>query len=168
MAVGEVVGRRALAQPFDLTWRQLVTSPPFDAWPARGSAQYRIVGYVRGCTASNEPLFVLWGGPELYYYADRPFAGRIGAYMEGYYTSEINQRTNVAALERDRPLVAIMEAGRELRDLATHPSALAYLSAHYHEIGTLPANDGTMLRVFGRNDRPPTGTHAELGWPCYR
>jgi hypothetical protein len=55
-----------------------------------------------------------------------------------------------------------------MRDLATHPSALAYLSAHYHEIGTLSATDGTMLRVFGRNDRQPTSTHADTGWPCYR
>ena len=116
----------------------------------------------------TEPLFVLWGGPEVFYYANRPFAGRIGAYMEGYYTSAINQRENAAALERDRPPVAIMEAGREQTDLKTHPSALAYLAAHYHEIGRLPATDGTVLRVLGRNDRQPSSTDADLGWPCYR
>jgi hypothetical protein len=149
-------------------WNQVVTSPPFDAWPAGGSAKYRIVRYVRDCTGPREPLLVLWFAPEYYYYADRPFAGRLGAYMQGYYTSETTQRKNVAALERDRPAVAIMEAGRELTDLATHPSVLAYVAANYHELGRLPATDGTEIRVLGRNDRQPTSTQADLGWPCYR
>jgi hypothetical protein len=156
------------AEPYSAMWNQVVTSPPFDAWPAGGSAKYRIVRYVRDCTGPREPLLVLWFAPEYYYYADRPFAGRLGAYMQGYYTSETNQRKNVAALERDRPAVAIMEAGRELTDLATHPSVLAYVAANYHELGRLPATDGTEIRVLGRNDRQPTSTQADLGWPCYR
>lgn len=148
-------------------WTQLSASPPFAAWPAGGSAKYRIVRYVRECTAPDEPLLVLWFAPELYYYADRPFAGRMGAYMNGYYTSETNQRRNIAALERDRPAVALMEAGRDVTDLATHQSVLAYLARDYHELGRVPANDGTVIRVFGRNDRRSTSTQADLGWPCF-
>ena len=149
-------------------WRQLAASPPFAAWPAGGSAKYRIVRYVRECTAPDEPLLVLWFAPEFYYYADRPFAGRMGAYMNGYYTSETNQRRNIAALERDRPAVAIMEAGREQTDLATHQSVLAYLARDYHELGRVPATDGTVIRVFGRYDRHSVSTQADLGWPCFR
>jgi hypothetical protein len=150
-----------------LTWRRLVTSPPFDAWPAVGSARYRIVRYVRECTASNEPLLAL-SGAEFYYYADRPFAGRIGLYMQGYYSSDVNQRENAAALERDRPAVAITEPGRELTELATHPSALAFLARHYRPLGELTATDGTVFRVYGRTDRQASSTSADVGWPCYR
>ena len=119
------------------------------------------------CTGAREPLLVLWFAPEYYYYADRPFAGRM-VYMNGFYTSDTNQRLNIAALERDRPAVAIMEAGREATDLATHPAALAFLAREYHELGRLPALDGTAIRVFGRNDRLSTSRQADLGWPCYR
>ena len=168
VVAGGVEPRVERAEPMTVIWRQLVTSPPFDAWPAQGSAQYRIVRYVRECTGPREPLLVLWGGPELYYYADRPFAGRIGLHMEGYYRSEVNQRGNAAALERDRPPVVISEAGREQKDLATHPSALAFLARHYRPLGDLTATNGSVLRVFGRTDRPSTSTHADLGWPCFR
>ena len=156
-----------LRAPYSGLWKQLSTSPPFDSWPAAGSAKYRVVKYVRECTDPGEPLLVLWFAPEFYYYADRPFAGRMGAYMNGYYTSDTNQRLNIAALERDRPAVAIMEAGREHTDLASHPSVLAWLAHDYHEIGRVPATDGTEIRVFGRNDRPASSPHGD-GWPCYR
>jgi hypothetical protein len=168
VVAGGVEARLLRAEPVDVTWRQLVTSPPFDAWPARGSAKYRIVRYVRECTGPREPLLVLWGGPEMYYYADRPFAGRIGLHMEGYHSSDANQRGNSTALERDRPTVVISEPGRELMDLASHPSALEFLARHYRPLGDLPVNDGTVLRVFGRTDRPSTSTHPDVGWPCYR
>lgn len=165
---GAVRARLDPAESYAATWRQLVTSPPFDAWPAGGSARYRIVRYVRECTGPREPLLVLWFAPELYYYADRPFAGRLGAYMDGYYTSESNQTQNLAALQRDRPAVAIMEAGREQTDLAGHPSALTYLATHYRQVGELPASDGSLLRVFGRTDREAVSSQPDLGWPCYR
>lgn len=168
VVAGGVEARFERAEPVNVMWRQLVTSPPFDAWPAQGSARYRIERYVRECTGPEEPPLVLWGGTELYYYADRPFAGRIGLHMEGYYDSDVNQQGNAAALERDRPPVVITEAGRELKDLATHPSALAFVARHYRPLGELTATDGAVLRVLGRIDRPSTSTHPELGWPCYR
>jgi hypothetical protein len=168
VVAGGVEARWQRAEPADVTWRQLAASPPFDAWAAGGSARYRIVRYVRDCTGPNEPLLVLWGGPDLYYYAGRPFAGRIGLYMEGYYTSESNQRLNASALERDRPPIAIIEPGRERRDLAKHSAAVAFLASHYHPLGELTSSDGTVLRVLGRNDRPSRSTHPDVGWPCYR
>ena len=168
VVAGGVAAPREVASAYRGVWTQLSTSPPFAAWPAGGSAKYRIVRYVRECTPPDEPLLVLWFAPEFYYYADRPFAGRMGAYMNGYYTSENNQRRNIAALERDRPAVAIMEAGREKTDLATHQAVLAYLARDYHELGRVPATDGTVIRVFGRNDRRSASTQADLGWPCFR
>jgi hypothetical protein len=167
VVAGGVEPRFERADPVAVTWHRLVTSPPFDAWPAQASARYRIVRYVRECTAPNEPLLAL-SGAEFYYFADRPFAGRIGLYMEGYFSSDVNQRENAAALERDHPAVAISEPGRERTELATHPSALAFLARHYHSLGELTATDGSVFRVYGRNDRQATSTQADVGWPCYR
>ena len=168
VVAGAVQPRFERADPLSVTWHRLVTSPPFDAWPAQGSARYRIVRYVRECTAPDEPLFALSGGGEFNYYADRPFAGRIGLYLEGYYSSDVNQRANAEALERDHPAVAIIEPGRERTDLATHSSALAFLARHYRPLGELTATDGTVFRILGRTDRQATSTSADLGWPCYR
>ena len=166
VVAGALVPRVERAEPLSVTWRQLVTSPPVDVWPAKGSAKYRIVRYVRECTGPGEPLLVLSGGAELYYFADRPFAGRIGLYMEGYYSSESNQRADAAALERDRPAVAITELGRET-DLAAHSSARSFLAANYRPLGELTTTNDAVLRVYGRTDRQSTSTHPDVGWPCY-
>ena len=166
VVAGAVVPRVERAGPFSVTWQQLATSPPVDAWPAKGSAKYRIVRYVRECTGPSEPLFVLSGGAELYYYADRPFAGHIGLYMQGFYSSDADQRADAAALERDRPAVAITEQGREV-DLAAHASARAFLAANYRPLGELTTTDDIVLRVYGRTDRQSTSMHPDVGWPCY-
>jgi hypothetical protein len=150
------------------TWQRLSTSPPFDGGDAAASARQHAIRYVRACTAPQEPLLVLWFAPQFYYYADRPFAGRLGFYMEGYWTSEDHQRVNLARLERDRPVLAISEAGHEESDLRTYPALLTYLAEFYSPIGELPDNDGSVIRVLARKDRPPTSTDEELGWPCYR
>jgi hypothetical protein len=47
VVAGGVEPRFERADPVAVTWHRLVTSPPFDAWPAQGSARYRIVRYVR-------------------------------------------------------------------------------------------------------------------------
>lgn len=147
---------------------QLWVSPPFDAWPATGTAKYRAVRYVRECTRQDDPLLVLWFAPDLYYYADRPFAGRLGFYMEGYWASPAHERRNLAAVERDRPVLAIVEAGREATDLYTYPRMLQYVDRYYHQIGVLTSSDGHALRVLARNDRSPQSIDPELGWPCFR
>ncbi|MGH9237779.1 MAG: hypothetical protein ACRD3G_07035 [Vicinamibacterales bacterium] len=151
-----------------LLWTRLTTSPPFDAWQAAGSPQYRVVRYVRTCTAPEEPLLVLWFAPELYYYADRPFAGRLGFYIKGYFTLEEEQRRNIESLERDRPTLVIIEAGREEIDLPSHPRVLAYLRASYDVVGEMPQTDGTVLRVYARRDREAQSLDPDVGWPCYR
>lgn len=150
------------------TWRTLSTSPPFDAHDQIGNARQRAIRYVRACTAPQEPLLVLWFAPHLYYYADRPFAGRLGFYMEGYWTSEEHERRNLARIERDRPVLALSEVEHEETDLHTYPALAAYLARFYSPIGELPDNDGSIIRVLARKDRSPTSTDTALGWPCYR
>jgi hypothetical protein len=150
------------------TWRRLSTTPPFDAWDAAGSAKYRAVRYVRACTPAAEPLLVLWFAPDLYYYADRPFAGRLGFYMEGYWASGEHESANLDRIERERPVLALSEVRHEASDLRTYPKLAGYLADFYRPIGKLPDNDGSVIRVLARADRMPTSTDPDLGWPCFR
>jgi hypothetical protein len=112
-------------------------------------------------------LLVLWFAPDLYYYTDRSFAGRLGFYLEGYWTSQESQLMNIAAIERDRPPIALIESGREVTDLYTYPYLLSYIAENYHALGALPSGGGRSIRVLARNDRVPSSRDAQLGWPCY-
>ena len=168
VVVGHVPSRLPRAEDWSSLQRQLWASPPFEAWGAHATAKYKAVRYIRDCTFENEPLLVLWFAPDLYYYADRPFGSRLGFYMEGYWASPVHERANIAAIERDRPLLAVVEAGREATDLYTYPQLLAYVEEHYSPIGELPSPGGNPIRVLARNDHSPVSIDAELGWPCYR
>ena len=167
VVVGAVPSRVERLQHLPAIWRQLVVSPPFDSWQATRSAKYQAVRYVRECTAPDDPLLVLWFAPDLYYYSGRPFAGRLGFYMEGYWASPDHERENIAAIERDRPTLALMEPGRRETDLYTYPLLLTYLANEYREVGVLESSDGRRVRVHVRNDRTPTGVDRKTGWPCF-
>jgi hypothetical protein len=166
VVIGAVPSRVARLRHLPAVWQQLSVSPPFEKWQP-GTAKHQAVRYVRACTAPEEPLLVLWFAPDLYYYSDRPFAGRLGFYLEGYWTSVDHERANIAALERDRPVIVLMEPGRTATDLYTYPQLLDYVAAYYHPLGELHSGDGRRVRVHARNDRRPSGVDVETGWPCY-
>jgi hypothetical protein len=168
VVVGHVPARLPRTDDWSSLHRRLWASPPFDAWGAQGTAKYKAVRYIRDCTSEREPLLVLWFAPDLYYYANRPFGGRLGFYMEGYWTSPVHERANIAAIEREQPLLAVVEAGREVSDLYSYPQLLEYVERQYMEIGELPSPDGNAIRVLARRDRVPLSIDPELGWPCYR
>ena len=148
--------------------RQLMATPPIDVVSAESRVKYKVIRYVRDCTAQNEPLLVLWYAPDLYYYSDRPFAGRLPFYMEGYWSSERLERQNIDVIERDRPAIALIESDREVTDLYTYPHLSAYLAESYHQIGTLSSEEDRTIRVLARNDRIPASIDPGSGWPCYR
>ena len=167
VVIGAVPSRVERLRHLPAIWRQLSVSPPFEGWQATGNAKYQAARYVRACTAPEDPLLVLWFAPDLYYYSDRPFAGRLGFYLEGYWTSVDHERANIAALERDRPVIVLMEPGRTATDLYTYPQLLDYMSTRYHALGELHSSDGRRVRVHARNDRTPAGVDVETGWPCF-
>ena len=167
VVIGAVPSRAERVRHLPAIWQQLSVSPPFEGWQATGSAKYQAARYVRDCTAPQDPLLVLWFAPDLYYYSDRPFAGRLGFYLEGYWTSADHERANIAALERDRPVIVLMEPGRTSTDLYTYPQLLDYVATHYHVLGELQSRDGRRVRVHARNDRTPSGADVATGWPCF-
>jgi hypothetical protein len=168
VVLGAVPTRLDAVRHFPRIAQQLLTTPPIDAVGSVGRVKYKAVRYVRDCTAEREPLLVLWFAPDLYYYSNRPFAGRLGFYMEGYWTSERSESLNIAVIERDRPTIALIESDREVTDLYTYPRLLSYLADFYHPLGVLSSNDDRTIRVLARNDRSPTSIDSESGWPCYR
>jgi hypothetical protein len=167
IVLGGVPTRVERWEPFSVIWQRLVISPPIDAWHVEGP-KFQAARYVKSCTAPGEPLLVLWFAPDLYYYSDRPFAGRLAFYLEGYWASDAAERKNISRIERDRPAIALMESDRERTDLYTYPRLLRYLAESYHLVGTIPSSDDRSIDVFARNDRVPVATDGESGWPCYR
>jgi hypothetical protein len=166
VVIGAVPTRLERLTRLGTVMTQLWQTPPVDAHTV-SRTKTAAVRYVRACTAPGDPLLVMWFAPDLYYYSDRPFAGRLGFYLEGYWTTPESELMNISAIERDRPPIALIESGREVTDLYTYPYLLAYIAKHYHLVGSLPSGDDRSIRVLARNDRLPSSIDPQLEWPCY-
>ena len=148
--------------------RQLGVSPPLDALAHEASGAVQLMRYLHGCTAARDRLFVLGDRPELYYFADRLFAGGHASLLAGFFATPAEQELIVARLRSSSVPVVITEREAVYRsDYApTMPLVDAELRRKYEERGDIQLGDGQVLRVLVERGRTAAGT-AAFGLPCF-
>jgi hypothetical protein len=149
------------------TWA--ASPPPFDAIP--NFAIKGLVRYVRECTAPTDRLFATWFVPDLYFYAQRGFAGRIVALFGSHWSEERFQRRSVDALATQSVPIVITRTGDE-RFREDYPLIASYLDDHYLLWGTSDFGDAEIGKggysVWTRTDRRAAETYATTTLPCFR
>jgi hypothetical protein len=129
----------------------------------------RIAAYVRACTRPDDRLFVLGVYPELYYFADRPFAGGHAWLLPFYYSGAADERRIVSRLEQARVPIVVTEArsryDEEYRGVFEQIDA--YLRARYTEAGDIDVGGSLPLRALVRVDLAASGRYEPLGLPCF-
>ena len=162
----EMVRPSTLVQAFE---DRAASPPPFAAIPNRSIEG--LARYVRECTAPTDRLFASWFVPDLYFYAQRGFAGRIVALFGGHWSEERFQRRSVDALASQSVPIVITRTGDE-RFREDYPLIAAYLDARYSFAGTSDFGDPDIGKggysVWARNDRRATETYATTTLPCFR
>lgn len=155
-----------LVQAID-TWA--ASPPPFAAIPNR--AIEGLARYVRECTAPTDRLLATWFVPDLYFYAQRGFAGRIVALFGSHWSEERFQRRSVEALASQSVPIVITRTGDE-RFRENYPLIASYLDDHYSLAGTSDFGDSDIGKggysVWTRADRRATETYATTPLPCFR
>jgi hypothetical protein len=143
--------------------------PPFEAIPNR--AIEGLARYVRECTAPTDRLFATWFVPDLYFYAQRGFAGRIVALFGGHWSEERFQRRSVDALASQSVPIVITRTGDE-RFREDYPQIDSYIRDHYSLAGTSDFGDVDIgqdgYSVWVRLDRAATEAYAGTSFPCFR
>jgi len=127
----------------------------------------RASGYLRRCTRPTDRIFLAENLPEIFYFADRPFAaGQVG-YFSNFYSSPDQQRE---AIDRWRqqvvPIAFTQPAARFADEFATdYPLLTEYLRSRYHKAGQLAVERGATVDVWveGTQNRP---VDRETGLPC--
>jgi hypothetical protein len=143
----------------------LRTSPPIEA-PRELSAERReLVRYVRACTRPTDRLLVTWFAPEIYFYADRPFAGRQVFWFSGYYSSREDQVRIVESLRASSVPIIIRRLDRR-NDSQVFEHVIDYVEQHYAlPRGSRFASDSYQVLIDQR--RTPTGHYEPLSLPCF-
>jgi len=144
--------------------------PPFDAIPNRAIAG--LARYVRECTAPTDRLFTTWFAPDLYFYAQRGFAGRIVALFGSHWSEPRFQRRTVEALASQPVPIVIMRTGGDQRFREDYPQIDSYIRDHYSLAGTSDFGDVDIEQdgysVWVQRDRRATETFAGTSFPCFR
>jgi hypothetical protein len=124
--------------------------------------------YLRRCTRPTDRIFLAENLPELFYFADRPFAaGQVG-YFSNFYSSPEQQRE---AINRWRtqavPIALTQPAARFADEFATdYPLLTEYLRGRYHHVGQLAVEQGTVVDVWVEGTQRGS-VDGETGLPCF-
>jgi hypothetical protein len=162
-------GPAAVGRQTQAVWHALGIPP--HAW-AQNDEQPRLLkvaAYVAACTAPGERVFVLGHYPELYYFADRLFAGGHAWLLPFYYSGGRDEALIVQRLDMARVPIVFTE-GRPQYENEYRPvfqQIDAYVARNYREAGEVDAGDSMRLRALVRADRRAVRTYDELGLPCF-
>jgi hypothetical protein len=127
-----------------------------------------MAAYLRACTAPADRVYATWFAPDLYFFARRPFAGRVVATFSGHWSEPRFQQRTVAALDVQRPPIVLVDLPSYDAFRAWYPDVDALLRTQYESVGDRTFDDGgdVRYRVLMRRDRHPASTDARWGLPC--
>ncbi|MET0214895.1 MAG: hypothetical protein ABW292_17925, partial [Vicinamibacterales bacterium] len=92
-------GPAGVAERAGAVWRSLGRHPSALVDEGEQPGLLKIAAYIRECTEPGDRLFVLGVYPELYYFADRPFAGGHAWLLPLYYSGADDEARIVARLK---------------------------------------------------------------------
>ena len=144
---------------------------PIDDWAPQGSTGLRAVTrYVLDCTAPSDRILVTWFAPEVFYYAERGFAGG-QVYLDGpWHASVADQRLTIDRMQQQS--VPIILGRRDEQEVFQQDFPLIYdfvrskyrLAAESTFRGEAPV----FSDIRGRTTGLLTAEHPDLGLPCYQ
>jgi hypothetical protein len=125
-------------------------------------------GYLRRCTRPTDRIFLGDNLPELFYFADRPFAAGQVSYFSNFYSSLEQQREAVDRWRKQVvPIALTQPAARFADEFANdYPLLTEYLRSRYHNAGQLAVEQGAVVDVWveGTQKRP---VDRATGLPCF-
>lgn len=169
VASGVLTGPAAVMERFQKVNEYLTTSPPINGWHDTGSVALRAIAeWVRACTEPSDRLLVVGWAADLYFYAERPFAGgQVYLYPE-WHSSLADQTLTVERLKRQRVPIAISPVDGQPATRQSFPIVLDYVDRHYTHVVRAKFGSPWEYDVLVRRDIPPIGTYTPLDLPCYR
>jgi hypothetical protein len=166
---GVLAGRGSVLERFEKTNEYLTTQPPIDAWYDSEIVALRALAHwVRACTAPTDRLLVVGWAADLFFYADRPFAGGQVYLYPDWHSSSADQRLTVERLERQRVPIAIAPVASEPATRQAFPIVLDYVDRHFVHVMRGTFGSPWEYDVLVRRDIAAVGTYELHQLPCFR
>ena len=168
-ATGLPAGPSATAERFHQVsiWMQM---RPIDLYaPSGDSTGIRaLTRYVLECTRPSDRILAGSFEPQLFFYAERAFAGGQVYLKGGWHDSEDAQKLTIERLQRQRVPIVIINAATEAEVQSRFSLVYQYVQKNYREASRANFGSGPDYAVFVKRDLAPRGQDTALGLPCYR
>ena len=174
---GVLDGPTGIREQLGIVNRQLHRRP-IDEWAPPGSTGLRaLTRYVFDCTSPSDRVLVTWFAPEVFYYAERGFAGgQVSLFRDfdatdvsGWHASPAEQRLTVERMQGQS--VPIILGRRDEQDEFGRDYPLIYdhvLTRYELAAESNFGEDQSDFLVFVDRQLEPYVDHPDLGLPCYR
>ena len=144
------------------------TPPSLETLSNRGMTG--LVRYIRECTGPGDRVFATWFAPELYFFAQRGFAGRIVALFGEHWSEPRFQARSLETLASQSVPIVLTRTGDEALRTG-YPELVRFLDEHYRVAGASDFGDAQIgengYTVLVRRDRRPTRTYSSTPLPCF-
>ncbi|MGE0445008.1 MAG: hypothetical protein AB7P99_07240 [Vicinamibacterales bacterium] len=137
-------------------------------WPNSGGLPAAIQ-YLDACTGPDDSIMLTWSSPEYYVFARRRFAGGHALFSSPEaFATDRDQQAIVDRLERQRPLLVLINQTERADFRRAFPAADAYLDAHYTPVSSFTHYDDAEIVIAALRGTEPVTVYGEAGLPCYR
>ena len=169
VTTGVLAGPTGVKERLDTVNAQLTAKPPIDGWHDTGSIGLRTLAtWVRACTVPSDRLLVVGWASDLFFYAERPFAGGQVYLYPNWHASVADQHLTVERLTRQRVPIAIAPVEGQPATRKAFPIVQQYVDEHYRPVVRGTFGSALEYDVLVRRDIPPVGHYQPLDLPCYR
>jgi hypothetical protein len=142
---------------------------PIEYYAPGGSLGIRaLTRYVLECTRPSDRILAGSFEPQIFFYAERAFAGGQVYLKGGWHESPADQRLTITRMQHQRVPLVIINAATEAEVQGRFPLVYQYVQDNYREAARANFGGGPDYAVFVKRELTPRGTYPSLGIPCYR
>ncbi len=138
---------------------------PVDNWTRRSSGLGALIRYAFECTADSDRLLAAWFAPDIYFYAERAFAGGQVYLIQRWHASPDDQRLTIERMEHQRVPIVFEKDDWDYENY--FPLVAAYIHDRYRMV---PVEGDSIqgFRLLVDTHVTSTGVYEPLNAPCYR
>ena len=151
------------------TVSQLMHLRPIDYYaPGDDTGVRALTRYVLECTRPSDRLLAGSFEPQIFFYAERAFAGGQLYLKGGWHESSDDQRLTIERLKRQRVPIVLINVATEAEVQGSFPLVLQFVRGNYREAarGTFGGRDE--YAIYVQRELASRGTYPSFGLPCYR
>ncbi len=127
----------------------------------------QVFAFLSRCTTNQDRLLMTHLFPDVFVMAERGFAGGQIGFVDGYYTSTVEQELTLARMERERVPFVLRFLDREPEFRNGFALVNDYIERRYRAIADVPVDGTRGVRLLATRAREAPRVDAETQWPCF-